>query len=197
MPVIELAEDDDAHVLGEWLVLEILEIAQHDGEVVRAAIALVVVRVHRRQIDAEVAQRARFEQRIDLLRREAGGVAELRYGKVGGEQRADEVDEAAVDGRLVVALQENAVERGAEGHQLVDDALEERHRYLLVRPRRDGDRAEVALLVAGGERLQRDDLEQVAAREVFAVAQDPTIGQQRRAVAAPIENAAKLRERGV
>ena len=48
MRFIHFAEDDDAHVGGEGLVFDVVEIAQDDAEVVFAAVVLVFVAVERR-----------------------------------------------------------------------------------------------------------------------------------------------------
>src|SRR5207249_572608 len=97
--------------------------------VILAAIALVALVIERGEIDADVAQRTGLDQRINAGRRETGAVREDGNGKIGGKQRLALIDESAVQRWLVVALQENALQRRAEVGKLVDDFLEELHRH--------------------------------------------------------------------
>ena len=80
----------------------------------------------------------------------------------------------------------------------MDQEEYERDRHLLVRPRGDGDGAEVALLIAGGERLQRHDLEAMPAREVLVLPHHPPLRHERVVgVAAAVGEGAQAGERFV
>src|SRR6266540_575000 len=70
--VVQLAQHDDAHLLGDGLVANVIEIAEHEVEVVLAAVVLVALAVERREVDAEIAQRAGGQERIRFRRRQAG-----------------------------------------------------------------------------------------------------------------------------
>src|ERR1700736_5895649 len=126
-----------------------------------AAVAFISFVIERREIDADIPQRTRFDQRIDLLRRQAGRVAEHRYRKIGGEQRLALIDETAVERRLVIALQKDAFERRSETSQLIDYLAEELGRHRVVLAWRDRDGAKETFLIAGRHRLERDDFEKI------------------------------------
>src|ERR1044071_5903221 len=187
------AQDDDLHLIGKWAVLHVVDVTQHDAQMIRAARLAITLLIQCRKIDAQVPERPRLDQRLGLQRRESRSVAQHRHRQSRGEQRAAMLDEAPLHARLVVTLQEHALQRVAIPDQLADDVLEERVRHRVVLTRIDRHGTEVTALIARRRRFQRHDLQSMTPRPIVAVAHEPAVADERFVrFAAPLERAEAL-----